>query len=107
MKPDPEDTPLQEALRQALPAEDSATLQERVLAQWQQRHASAQGAALQRGSGGQLMLARWRDHPLRWLGAALLASSMLVLAWCGTRPDPGVQELMQLDVLSQIAIGEL
>lgn len=107
MKPDLKDTQLQEALRQALPAEDSAALQDRVLAQWQQRHAGIQGAALQRGSGGQLMLARWRDHPMRWLGGALLASSVLVLAWCGTRPDPGVQELMQLDVLSQIAIGEL
>lgn len=102
MKPDTQDIPLQEALRQALPAEDSAALQERVLAQWQQRH-----VALQRSAGGQLALARWRDHPMRWLGGALLASSVLVLAWCGNRPDPGLQELMQPDVLSQIAIGEL
>jgi hypothetical protein len=102
MKPDPQDADLRQALRQALPAEDSTALQDRVLAQWQQRH-----VAPQRSAGGQLALARWRDQPMRWLGGAVLASSLLVLTWCGNRPDPSLQELMQPDVLSQIAIGEL
>lgn len=92
------------ALRRALRASlqeppPSEALQARVLAQWQQRHARA-GSALRAGPG----LLAWA--PRRWLGLAALSVSLMVLAWC-SRPDPGLDELMQLDVLSQIAIGEM
>ena len=93
-----------EALRRALRASlqeppPSEALQARVLAHWQQRHART-GSALRAGPG----LLAWA--PRRWLGLAVLSVSLMVLAWC-SRPDPGLDELMQLDVLSQIAIGEM
>ena len=97
------DDTLRRALREALPREEgqegTAALQARVLAQWRQRH--AQGAAPV-GAG----LLGLRGHPARWLGAAVLAGGVaLSLAWC--RPDPAMEELMQLDVLSQISLGEM
>lgn len=92
------DDRLRRALREALPREDGEALQARVLAQWRQRHPDA-ATPVGVGLLGQ--------HPTRWLGAAALASSLLVLAWCSVRPDPVMEELMQLDVLSQISLGEM
>lgn len=106
MKPEPTDHDLRQALRQGASSADSEALQARVLAQWQQQARPSRDGATQRVGAAQLALARWRDHPLRWWLPAALLGSALLLAWCA-RPDPGLQELMQPDVLSQIAIGEL
>ncbi len=108
MKPD--EAGADEALRQTLRTglhstnDSREALQARVLAQWRQRHAPLSAEARLASAGGQ----GWPvSRPRRWLGAAALAASLLLaLAWCG-RPDPALDELMQLDVLSQIAIGEL
>lgn len=98
--PEHDDEALRRALRAPLQeAPPSEALQARVLAQWQQRHAQA-GSARHTGPG----LLAWA--PRRWLGLAALSASLMVLAWC-SRPDPGLDELMQLDVLSQMAIGEM
>lgn len=105
MKTDPDEA-LRQALRAGLHAADDSreALQARVLAQWRQRHAPLSAEARLASAGGQDWSA---SRPRRWLGAAALAASLLVaLAWC-SRPDPVLDELMQLDVLSQIAIGEL
>lgn len=92
--------PLRGALRAGLRplVDDSAALQERVLAQWQQRHPQAELAL---AGGGRLR------HPLRvaFVAAALLVVLALAAWWL--RPDPALQELMQPDVLSQIGLGEL
>lgn len=102
--PHDDDQALRAALREALPCDDDAdALQARVLAQWRQRH-PPDGRPVGVGAG----LLGLRGHPGRWLGAAALAGGMaLALAWCSVRPDPAMEELMQLDVLSQIAIGEM
>ena len=100
------DEALRQALRAGLHAADGSreALQARVLAQWRQRHAPLSAEARLASAGGQDWPA---SRQRRWLGAAALAASLLLaLAWCG-RPDPALDELMQLDVLSQIAIGEL
>ncbi|MFN5048401.1 hypothetical protein [Roseateles sp.] len=107
MKPEHDsDQDLRHALRQAAPPGDSEALQARVLAQWQQRQQAGRAGTPLHAGQGQLTIASWREHPMRWWLPLALAASLLLLAWC-SRPDPGVQELMQLDVLSQIAIGEL
>ncbi len=102
-----------ESLRQALLAlppqaapADIDALSERVLAQWSERQGMAQAAS--RTSGGVLALgSRLRRHPL-WLATASIATVVaLASAVLLTRPDPALEELMQPDVLSQIAIGEM
>lgn len=92
--------PLRVALRAGLRplVDDSTALQERVLAQWHQRHPQAELAL---AGGGRMR------HPVR---VALVAATLLVVLALGAwwlRPDPALQELMQPDVLSQIGLGEL
>lgn len=77
---------------------DSAELQQRVLAQWRQRHPAHELVV----AGGPRV-----RHPLRLVGAtAALLLALALTAWW-QRPDPVLQELMQPDVLSQIGLGEL
>lgn len=112
--PQPGALPSDEALRRALradasrPAGDSQALQQRVLAQWQLRHPQTQRAAQLALAGAGATAGGWSPlaQPRRWLGLAAVAGTLMVLAWC-SRPDPLLDELMQPDVLSQIAIGEL
>jgi hypothetical protein len=104
------DLRLQRALRSVPPAIDAArldALQSRVLAQWQ---VGAHGANLPMANGG------WRSRSLSLIGGPrrgwMLASGLLLgvsLAagfWL-QRPDPALEELLQPDVLSQMAIGEM
>ncbi|WP_342129008.1 hypothetical protein [Hydrogenophaga sp. OTU3427] len=114
-EPTPPVNDLRAALRQSLhradaaPAESDAdaaaeALQQRVLAQWQQRHAHLHthpAWAVAGGStGGRRPATRW------WLAGTLLVVLALGLAW-SQRPDPTLEELLQPDVLSQMGLGEL
>lgn len=103
--PSPDDESLRTSLQNSLAANGeqagSQALQDRVLAQWQQRHA-APALAL---AGGFTASQGFRAP--RWaLPILLLAISLTLLGWWA-RPDPALEELMQLDVLSQMALGEM
>lgn len=110
-------TAADEALRQALRATppsasapaDIDALTARVMADWQQRqgtratsihHVDASGAATLGAHH-----APWR-RPAAAV-ALLLAATLAAAAFYLTRPDPVMDELMELDVLSQMAAGEL
>lgn len=129
MTPTPDSSPLQagdapdDRLRQALHAlppdpvfddpRAEADLERRILAGWSARRAAmaatvpqSVGAADGTGAGG------WRTGgrtPQAWrLVAAGLVALAAIGAWIGLpRPDPTIDELMRLDVLSQIAAGGL
>lgn len=96
-----DDAALQQALNAMHEPMDTQALQQRVLAGWHAKH----HASPARPWAGVLAL----GGPRRWLlGSATLALG-LVLAmglWL-QRPDPVLQELLQLDVLSQMAAGEM
>ena len=86
---------------------DTDALQARVIAQWQQRHpladatlAQASGSAL-RGGGVQPHRRLW------WTAGALLIAALLFSVAPWQRPDPALDELLQLDVLSLISLGEM
>lgn len=105
--PDKDDEALRQALRQASPrTADSGALQQRVLAQWQQRHAQQpplhQRALL--AAGPALLLGQTRRQRLARL-LLLLALGVALAAWW-LRPDPTLNELLQPDVLSQMGLGE-
>lgn len=100
-------TRLRQGLEAATVPAGSEALEERVLAQWRQRHsvaapATAGGAAALRPPHGM------GRRPL-WLasGALLLAALLLTTLASWQRPDPALDELMQLDVLSEMALGEM
>ena len=103
---DHHDTRLRERLRAGLdtaPHRDSEALQDRVMAQWRQRHpvaehATAGGPSLHRGA---------TRRPLWFAASALLVAAALAFTASWPRPDPVMEELMQLDVLSQMALGEI
>lgn len=108
----PTPTPADENLRRHLkatlaeaPAPALGALESRALEQWRQRvaaqprHAHGPLAVLQAG---------WRQHPALWSGTALalaLAALLVLKPWA--QPDPGLDDLMQPDVLSLMAAGEL
>jgi len=105
----PSDTELQRALQQSLhqgePAQGATqALEDRVMAQWAQRHAGqlALQAATAGGPGhgaqGQ------RQRRARWAAGALALAVLLAAAWL-QRPDPALEELMQPDVLQLITLG--
>ena len=87
---------------------DTDALQARVIAQWQQRHpvtdsawATAGHAASARGSAPQ-------RRRLWWAASALvLAAVLITVAPWQPRPDPALEELMQLDVLSLMSMGAM
>ncbi len=104
-----QDLALRARLRTALDAGTNANtdaLEERVLAQWRQRHAatdtvlaSAGGAALQAPGRGR--------RPLWLVSGAVLVTALLITVVTWQRHDPAMDELMQLDVLSEMAWGEM
>lgn len=110
----PADDSLRARLRQALDhsarhdADGSDALQARVMAQWQQRHplgdtawATAGPAAAARANAPQRRRLWWAA------GALVLASVLIVLAPWQPKPDPALDELMQLDVLSLMSMGAM
>lgn len=86
-----------------------AGLGDRVLAQWRELHPEIAHQTAGRAGATLLLAHHAPDRRRRWLGVAaiLLMGAIVVAAWWLHRPDPTVDELMQADVLSQMAIGEL
>jgi hypothetical protein len=83
---------------------DTEALSARVLAQWQASHAA--GGAVGPRPAAALAL-RLRRHPLIVGVAGLAAVAAIASAVLLLRPDPALDELMQPDVLSQMAAGEM
>ena len=120
--PDPEDAQLRQALRDALRresahADDGArrlALQQRVLAQWQLRQqATAEACSAQPAGSGSLGLTRRGPEARRrrqglWLLAGGLVLAAALLGWRQARlNEAALNELLQPDLLSQMALGEL
>lgn len=102
-KPLPSDDELRRALRASAAPASTEALEQRVLAQWQQRHARPQAANAQLAGGPALVVRHGR-----WFGLGAAALSLAVLGWCNhARQDASVEELLQLDVLSQMTMGEM
>jgi hypothetical protein len=100
------DTRLRDRLRAGLdtaPHRDSEALQDRVMAQWRQRHPVAEHAT----AGGPALRSGAARRPLWFAASALLVAAALAFTASWPRPDPVMEELMQLDVLSQMALGEI
>lgn len=111
--PDDEDLPLLKALRD-LPGPGEAArlgaLQARVLSQWQASHgAQAPGLAVALGAGSAGRWLLFGGARRRWLlgsGMAVCGAALALGVWL-KQPDPVLEELLQPDVLSQMAIGEM
>ncbi len=101
------DAELRQQLRESLTTSSSdelRALEARALEQWRQRTAAQ---AQHRGPLA-VMQAHWRLHPALWSGGLLavcLAALLLTKPWA--QSDPALDELLQPDVLSLIAAGEL
>ena len=104
------DRRLQHALRE-LPVPDASqridALQQRVMAQWQAAHAPSAAPLVQGAGGRRLALAAGGRR--RWLlgSGMVLGGLALALGLWLRQPDPALEELLQPDVLSQMAIGEM
>lgn len=111
--PDPADDRLRSQLR-ALRPPDAAVdaLGARVLAQWSERPGRSTGAEqnLLGAMGGTATISLRASRRRLWTGltTGLIACAVVatVVVWV-QRPDPALDELMQADVLSQMAIGEM
>ena len=108
--PSADDEALKGALRSAMsdqPAADTDALASRVMAQWADAHAQAATPVVAAaGRSATLGSAPWRRR--LWLGmAGVAAVALIATAVALLRPDPALEELMQPDVLSQMAIGEM
>ena len=108
---DVEDRALRLQLRALKPSAAAVdALGDQVLAQWRELHGESTsatqlgrpGAAM--NLGGHMTARRWR-----WIGitTGLLIGAIIATVLWVQRPDPTLDELMQADVLSQMAIGEL
>jgi hypothetical protein len=118
----PEDALLRQAMREALRREAAGAdddgarqlaLQQRVLAQWQLRQQSADASSVQHAGSGSLGLGR-RGHESRrrrqglWLLAGVIVVAVALLGWRQARiNEAALNELLQPDLLSQMALGEL
>lgn len=102
---------LQRVLRELPPCPGDAArveaLQQRVLAQWQAAHAPAVGSRVDGGALRRLVLAG--PGRRRWLlgSGLLLGGAAIVLGLWLHQTDPVLDELLQPDVLSQMAIGQM
>lgn len=105
----PSDTDLQRALQHSLhqgsPAQGATqALEERVMAQWAQRHAGQLALQATTAGGPSLGAHGQRLRRARWAAGALAVAVLLAAAWLN-RPDPALEELMQPDVLQLITLG--
>lgn len=101
-----QDAWLQRSLRDApVPPAVLEALNRRVLAQWQERHAGI--SAPQQRNAGPTLIALLARRPV-WIGSTglLVAGAVLLGLWL-QRADPVLEELMQPDVLSQMAAGQM
>lgn len=107
--PQDEDLALRQQLRTGLAqtaTDDSEALQQRVLAQWAQRHAQARVEASATLHAGQGTL---KGSPRVWAWGAACAGLLvlaLLQAW-SRHQEAVVEELAQPDVLSLISLDEL
>ncbi|MEY2890229.1 MAG: hypothetical protein RJA98_137 [Pseudomonadota bacterium] len=107
------DEALRNALRAAPPSAsaqaDIDALTARVMADWQHRQGASATSIHHLDTSGTATLgahhAPWR-RPAAAV-ALLLAATVAAAAFYLTRPDPVMDELMEPDVLSQMAAGEL
>jgi hypothetical protein len=103
----PDDQQLRERLREGLaqaPSDGLETLEARALEHWRQRTA----AQVSHRGPRAVLQAGWHQHPALVSGALLalaLAALLLIKPWA--QPDPVLDELLQPDVLSLMAAGEL
>ncbi len=109
---DPADNRLRAQLRALhAPADEVDALGARVFAQWSERHAPAATAPQHfGGTSGAAAILGLRASRRRWwagLATGLLACAVVATALWMQRPDPALEDLMQPDVLSQMAIGEM
>jgi hypothetical protein len=89
------------------PQEHLDVLNERVFAQWRDRCGNATMPSHQEGAAVLQMAGLRMRRPL-WLGVTgLLAVGAITLGLWLERPDPVLEDLLQPDVLSQMAAGEL
>lgn len=111
MTPTDDDADLKQALRGLPVCTDAArlaALQQRVLAQWQSTQAPA-ASPLADGSAPLRRLVWAGPGRRRWLlgSGVLLGGVALALGLWMRQPDPGIEDLLQPDVLSQMAAGEM
>ncbi|MEY4506495.1 MAG: hypothetical protein RL297_1073 [Pseudomonadota bacterium] len=99
------------ALRQILrdsqaPVPDSQDLQQRVLAQWLQRHPQQpHDHPTLLSNASVLLLGQTQRLKMAFVLLTISLTVLLVFWW--TRPDPILQELLQPDVLSLMGMGEM
>ena len=111
-RPDSADADLRRQVRALKPsATDVDALSARVLAQWSERQGQPTTAPQHLGSAAGAAAALGL-HPSRqrlWAGltTGLVACAVIATAVWVQRPDPALEELLQADVLSQMAIGEM
>lgn len=83
-------------------------LQQRVLMQWQAAHPGAPAAMAEGGAGRAWLVLAGRGRRRWLLGSGLLLGGVaLALGLWLRQPDPALDELLQPDVLSQMAIGQM
>lgn len=109
---DAADQALRRLLREVKPPRaETDALANRVFAQWGE-HQSRQAATptvLGAMAGSATTLGQRASHRWRWasLGSGLLACAVIAAIVWVQRPDPALEELLQADVLSQMAIDEM
>lgn len=87
-------------------AASTQALQDRVMAQWAQRH-TGQLAWETATAGGTIGIgSARRTRRQRWALAVLALGLVLTVAWIN-RPDPALEELLQPDVLQLITLGSI
>jgi hypothetical protein len=106
------DAALRSQLRAMQPsAAEVAALSDRVLAQWSEQHDRPAVAPTRLwGSGAAAVVLGLRSTRRRlWAGvsAGLVACVVIATVMWAQRPDPTLDDLLQADVLSQMAIGEM
>jgi hypothetical protein len=104
---DDADAGLRVALRSALAQGDGTrlhALEDRVLAQWEMRAAAARQVSV--GPVG-VLGGGWQSKPLRWGLVAVVIAGALGVQALRMAAAPPLDDLLEPDVLSLVAFGEL